>query len=124
MYQELEKKKKRKKKTLAVYSLPNVRYIFTEIIQEHLSKNTTEIVTYEKTLFYIKVCVIQNFIWSTLEMRNDSYMVNTKFCYRINLRSRYSRPPMLKQKQTMICYLKRLVVKHGQNKTTSCKCGT
>lgn len=48
MYQELEKKKKRKKKNLAVYSLPNVRYIFTEIIQEHLSKNTTEIVTYEK----------------------------------------------------------------------------
>ena len=47
MYQELEKKKK-KKKNLAVYSLPNVRYIFTEIIQEHISKNTTETTTYEE----------------------------------------------------------------------------
>lgn len=42
------RKEKKRKKNLAVYSLPNVRYIFTEIIQEHLSENTTETVTYEK----------------------------------------------------------------------------
>lgn len=47
MYQEFEKRKK-EKKNLAIYSLSNVRYIFTEIIQEHFSENTTETVTYEE----------------------------------------------------------------------------